>query len=161
MDPEARLESLERRARAYDPPKPDARFSGPPGAASKPPPLEPWSKRLEGKSGAQSVTEAGRSSADARCNVPAFDAAWQLWIGEEGVLWWANKIAWTLAITVIVGWVIFRIVGCVSKRLSPPPPVCRRGSCLYSRQLTARTRPAAGLYTLKAGFTDLPGGSVI
>lgn len=72
-----------------------------------------------------------------------------LWVGEEGVLWWANKIvrawrvrvrccidsvpqAWQTVIAVIVGWVVFRIIG-----------------------------PATGLYTLKAGFTDLPGGSVI
>ena len=69
---------------------------------------EPWSKRLEGKE--------------------PMEAAWMLWTGEEGVLWWANKIAYAMVFVVIGGWIVFRFVG-----------------------------PAMGLYQLKATINDVPG----
>jgi len=52
QDPEERLESMERRLRSFDPAKDGSqRFGGPLAPPAKPPPLEPWSKRLEGKPG--------------------------------------------------------------------------------------------------------------
>jgi hypothetical protein len=78
-----------------------------------------------------------------------------VWSGEEGVLWWASKIvrlphalvsshracalclrvslralqAYALCFVVIGGWIVFRFIG-----------------------------PATGLYALKSGLTDIPGG---
>ncbi len=89
-----------------------------------------------------------------------------MWSGEEGVLWWASKIvratprrrartaphtkraradslhnrfsafallrapqAYAMCFVLIGGWILFRFVG-----------------------------PAVGLYTLKSGLTDIPGG---
>ena len=79
------------------------------------------------------------------------EAAWIVWSGEEGVLWWASKIvrgpnavakraalttrtcsrpqAYALCFVLIGGWILFRFVG-----------------------------PATGLYTLKSGLTDVMGG---
>ena len=85
------------------------------------------------------------------------EAAWIVWSGEEGVLWWASKIvssaalllvftghttaagfltrralrslpqSYALVFVLIGGWIVFRFIG-----------------------------PATGLYTLKAGITDIP-----
>lgn len=40
-----------------------------------------------------------------------FEKAWQLYAGERGGLFWANKLAFTAIFVIIGGWVLFRIVG--------------------------------------------------
>jgi len=40
-----------------------------------------------------------------------FGKAWQIYAGERGLLFWANKAAYASVFLIIGGWVLFRIVG--------------------------------------------------
>lgn len=40
-----------------------------------------------------------------------FGKAWQIYAGERGLLFWANKLAYAAVFVIIGGWVLFRIVG--------------------------------------------------
>ncbi len=40
-----------------------------------------------------------------------FGKAWQIYAGERGLLFWANKLAYIAVFVIIGGWVLFRIVG--------------------------------------------------
>lgn len=53
------------------------------------------------------------------------EKAWEIYAGERGALFWANKVAFVAAITVGVAWIFFRFVG-----------------------------PQLGLYELKSTFTS-------
>ena len=154
LDAEARLESLEKRLRSSRGGGGEPAERPLAGLPPKPLPVEPWAKRLEGKSGTQHRQDAtARAAASTRV---ADASAAQRWT-PPGCCGWARRAccggrtrlcvpgvqeggagadsrpqAWQTVILVIVGWVVFRIVG-----------------------------PATGLYTLKAGFNDLPGGSII
>ena len=40
-----------------------------------------------------------------------FEKAGELWSGQRGALFWANKIAYASVFVLIGGWIVFRFVG--------------------------------------------------
>lgn len=40
-----------------------------------------------------------------------FGKAWQLYAGDRGLLFWANKLAFGAIFAIIGGWILFRFVG--------------------------------------------------
>ena len=39
-----------------------------------------------------------------------FAKAWQIYAGERGALFWANKLAYTAVFVIVGGWILFRVV---------------------------------------------------
>jgi hypothetical protein len=39
------------------------------------------------------------------------EKTWSLYIGEKGVLFWLNKLAYASIFLVIGGWIVFRFIG--------------------------------------------------
>ena len=60
-------------------------------------------------------------------NMSTFERAGELWAGERGALFWANKIAYASVFVLIGSWIVFRFVG-----------------------------PALGLYSLTSDLTSVP-----
>ena len=95
---EAAVEAMERRLRSYDPARqakpareparsPNFPAAKLPGATPK---VVPVLERIKGKERAWRREVAVRRLL--RPVRAALEAAWILWTGEEGALWWASKI---------------------------------------------------------------------
>lgn len=68
--------------------------------------------RREG-GGVQSPPPAPKPAAPAKAwdDMSLAEKAWQLYIGEEGALFWLNKAAYASIFIIIGGWIVFRFVG--------------------------------------------------